>query len=50
MDLGEISYLVPIVTHNGVEVLECLCGIGLWQIKRCPPKFKYSPLNILEWH
>jgi hypothetical protein len=36
--MGEGSGIDPIVNHNGVEVLECLCGDGIWQIKRCPPK------------
>jgi hypothetical protein len=30
VDVGEGSNADPIVTHNGVEVLECLCGDGIW--------------------
>ncbi len=37
-DVGEGNNIDPIVTHNGAEVLECLCGDGIWQIERCPPK------------
>ncbi len=37
VDVGETNNPMPIVTHNGVEVLECICGEGIWQIERCPP-------------
>jgi len=30
MDVGEMSGLVLVVTHIVVEVLECLCGEGIW--------------------
>jgi hypothetical protein len=27
-----------VLTHNGEEVLECLCGDDIWHIERCNPK------------
>jgi hypothetical protein len=36
VDVGETNNLDLVITHNGVEVLECLCGDDIWQIKRCP--------------
>jgi hypothetical protein len=36
VDMGETTGPDPIITHNGVEVLECLCGDDIWQIKCCP--------------
>jgi hypothetical protein len=30
MDVGETSGLDLIITHNGVEVFECLCGDDIW--------------------
>jgi hypothetical protein len=38
VDMGEANDLDPIITHNGVEVFECLCGDGIWQIECCLPK------------
>jgi hypothetical protein len=38
MDVGETNGLDPIITHNGVEVLECLYGDAIWRIERCPSK------------
>jgi hypothetical protein len=32
-----MNNLVPIVTHIGVEVLECFCGEGIWRIECYPP-------------
>ncbi len=47
MDVGEPSDLVLIITHNGVKVLECLCGDDIWQIECCPLKsnIHYSTLQ-----
>jgi len=30
VDVGEGSGTNLVVTHNGVEVLECLCGDDIW--------------------
>jgi len=30
VDVGKISGLMHVVTHNGAEVLDCLCGEGIW--------------------
>jgi hypothetical protein len=30
----------PIITHNGVKVLECLYGDGIWLIEHYPLKSK----------
>jgi hypothetical protein len=30
LDVGEGSGDDLVVTHKGVEVLECLCGDGIW--------------------
>ncbi len=30
MDDGEMGGLDPIITRNGVEALECLCGDDIW--------------------
>jgi hypothetical protein len=30
VDVGEGSSTNLVVTHNGVEVLECLCGDDIW--------------------
>ncbi len=38
MDVGETTGHVFIVSHNGVEVLECFCGDSIWQIEHYPPK------------
>jgi hypothetical protein len=29
VDAGKTNGLMPIVTYNGVEILECLCGEGI---------------------
>jgi len=54
MDVGEISNPMPIVTHNGAEVLECLFSEGIWWIEQCPPKtnIHYSTLqkNIKHYY
>jgi hypothetical protein len=36
VDMGETTCPDPIITQNGVEVLECLCGDDIWQIECCP--------------
>ncbi len=36
VDMGETSGLDPIITHNGVEVLECFYGDKIWWIEQCP--------------
>jgi hypothetical protein len=38
VNVGEDSNVNPIVTRNGVEVLECFYGDGIWRIECCPPK------------
>ncbi len=38
VDVGKASGPDPIITHNGVEVLEYLCGDGIWQIEFYPSK------------
>ncbi len=38
VDVGETSDPDFVITHNGVEVLECLCGDDIWQSEWCPPK------------
>ncbi len=38
VDVGETSGLDPIITHNGVEVFECLYGDDIWQIESYPLK------------
>ncbi len=38
MDVGETNGLDLVITHNGVEIIEYLCGDGIWWIERCPPK------------
>jgi hypothetical protein len=30
VDVGGANNIDPVVTHNGAEVLECLCGDGIW--------------------
>jgi len=36
----------PIVTHNGVEVLQCLCGHNIWLIEHCTPKLNNCCLML----
>jgi hypothetical protein len=36
--MGEANDPNIVITHNGTEVLECLCGDGIWQIECCPLK------------
>jgi hypothetical protein len=36
--VGEINGSNPAITHNGAEVLECLCGHNIWWIESCLPK------------
>jgi hypothetical protein len=36
--VGVGSNIDSVVTHNGAEVLECLCGDNIWWIGRYPPK------------
>ncbi len=38
VDVGVGSNIDSVVTHNGAEVLECLCGDNIWWIGRYPPK------------
>jgi len=38
VDVAETSSHVFVITHNGAEVLECLCGDNIWQIECYPPK------------
>jgi hypothetical protein len=38
VDVGETNNLGLIITHDGVEVLECLCGDDISQIECYPPK------------
>ncbi len=38
MDVGETSNFDHVITHNGVEALECLCGDNIYQIECCPLK------------
>ncbi len=38
VDVGETSGPNPIITHNGAEVLEHLCGDNIWRIECYPPK------------
>jgi hypothetical protein len=38
MDVGETNSLDHVITHNGVEGLECLCGDDIYQIECCPLK------------
>ncbi len=35
-----------VVTYNGVEVLDCLCGDDIWRIEHCPPKSKNHSLTL----
>jgi hypothetical protein len=35
VDVGEANGCDPIITRNGMEVLECLCGDGIWRIEHC---------------
>jgi hypothetical protein len=30
VDVGETNGLDHVISHNGAEVLECLCGDGIW--------------------
>jgi hypothetical protein len=36
--MGETNDLELVVMQNGVKVLVCLCGEGIWQIECCPLK------------
>ncbi len=38
MDVGETSNFDHVITHNGVEALECLRGDNIYQIECCPLK------------
>jgi len=38
VDVGETNNLGLIITHDGVEVLECLCGDDISEIECYPPK------------
>jgi hypothetical protein len=41
VNVDRLSYLqevFSILTQNGEEVLECICGDNVWFIRQCPPK------------
>jgi hypothetical protein len=41
VDVGQLSHLqevFSILTQNGEEVLECICGDNVWCIEQCPSK------------
>ncbi len=38
VDVGKGNNIDHVVTDNGIEVLECLCGDGIRQIEHCPLK------------
>ncbi len=46
MDVGETIGLDLVITHNGVKVLECLCGTNIWRIECCPPKSSSCCLTL----
>jgi hypothetical protein len=46
VDVGETSGLDHVITHNGAEVLECLCKDGIWQIELCPLKSRNYCLTL----
>ncbi len=47
IDVGKASGANLIVTHNGVEVLQCLCGDNIWLIEHCP-EVKQLLLNVAK--
>ncbi len=46
VDVGETNNLGLIITHDGVEVLECLCGDDISQIECYPPKSNNDWLTL----
>jgi hypothetical protein len=44
--IGACCGINPIVTHNGGEVYESICGHGLWHIEHHPPKSNI-PCSVL---
>jgi hypothetical protein len=38
MDVRETNHPILVITHNGVEVFECLFGDVTWRIEHCPSK------------
>ncbi len=47
LDVRETNNLIHVITDNGAEVLECLCGDNIWQIECYPPKLNTCCL-VLE--
>jgi len=47
MDVGETNIFDLVITHNGVKVLECICGDGIWRIECCPSKLS-GPCSTLQ--
>jgi hypothetical protein len=46
VDMEETSGFDLVITCNGVEVFECLCGGDIWQIERCPLKLSSHYLAL----
>jgi hypothetical protein len=49
VDVGKASGLDPIITHNGVQVLECLCGDNIGQIELYPSKSNSRCLTLQKY-
>jgi hypothetical protein len=47
VDVGETNIFDFVITDNGVKVLECLCGDGIWRIECCPSKSS-GPCSTLQ--
>ncbi len=45
VDVGETNNPNHVIIHNGVEVLECLYGDGIWQFECCPP----TKVTLVAW-
>jgi hypothetical protein len=45
--VGETNDPNLVITYNGAIVFESLCGDGIWQIERCPPKSS-SQCSVLQ--
>ncbi len=46
VDVGEPNGHDLVITHNGAEVFECLCGDDIWRIEHYPPKSNNHCLTL----
>jgi len=47
VDVGETNDPNLVITYNGVNFFESLCGDGIWKIEQCPLKSS-SQCSVLQ--